>query len=361
MRGHQQSQGKLFFYFEPGERVPADHALRSIQKLVDPILVELSPEFDTLYAKVGRPSIPPERLLKASLLIALFSVRSDRQFCEQLNYNMLFRWFLGMPLDEKTLDPSNFTRLRARLVDTDVAKQFFLKIVGLADKRGLLSSDHFSVDGTLIEAWASHKSFRPKAEAGEATDASGDANARDVNYRGELRTNDTHESTTDPEAKLIRKGKGKEAKLCFGGHALMENRNGLLVGFAVADATRTESEIAMSLVSEWLALGYSITTLGADKGYHNKTFVKQLRDEGIRPHIAQIQGRKTPGLDRRTTRHGGYQASQKVRKRIEEIFGWEKTVGGMRKTKLKGIGRNQIFTHIVGAAYNLLRIVNLCK
>ncbi|MBX3452873.1 MAG: IS5 family transposase [Planctomycetaceae bacterium] len=354
MRGHSDDQSKMFFYFSPEDRVPDDHSLRPIKRDVDAVLQALSPELGKLYSKTGRPSIPPERLLKASLLIALYSVRSDRQFCEQLDYNILFRWFLDMSLEEKTLDQSNFSRLRERLLDTDIAKRFFQEVVGLADKRGLLSSDHFTVDGTLIEAWASHKSFRPKGDDGSPPDQGGD-----VNYRGEKRKNDTHQSTTDPDAKMMRKGKGKEAKLSFGGHALMENRNGMLVGLAITDATLTETEAAKSLVEERLSQGFHFKTLGGDKGYHCKDFVAFLRQHGIAPHIARIEGRKTPGLDRRTTRHEGYRISQIVRKRVEEIFGWGKQIGGLRKTRLRGTARNEIAGYLVGAAFNLMRMTRL--
>lgn len=354
MRGHSDDQSKMFFYFSPEDRVPEDHSLRPIKRDVDAVLTGLSPELDKLYAKTGRPSIPPERLLKSSLLIALYSVRSDRQFCEQLDYNILFRWFLDMSLEEKTLDQSNFSRLRERLVDTDIAKRFFQEVVNLADKRGLLSSDHFTVDGTLIEAWASHKSFRPKDGDGKPPDEGGD-----VNYRGEKRKNDTHQSTTDPEAKLVRKGKGKEAKLSYGGHAIMENRNGLLVGLTIVDATMTETAAAKTLVEELIRQGFDLKTLGGDKGYHCKDFVAFLREHGIAPHIAQVEGRKTPGLDRRTTRHESYRISQVVRKRIEEIFGWGKQIGGLRKTRLRGQARNQLAGYLVGAAFNLLRMTRL--
>jgi transposase len=308
-----------------------------------------------VYADTGRPSIAPERLLKASLLIAFYSVRSDRMFCEMLDYNILFRWFLDMSLEEKGLDQSNFSRLRERLVAEDTAKRFFDAVVRAARQANLLSSEHFTVDGTLIEAWASLKSFKRKDEP----PASGDSSGGMVDFRGERRTNDTHESTTDDEAKLMRKGKGKEAKLCYGGHALMENRNGLCVDLQVRSAIKAEPEVTKEMLARQANKHIRPTTLGADKGYHTKDFVAHLRNKQIAPHIAQIDGRNTPGLDARTTRHAGYAISQRKRKRVEEIFGWMKAYGGLRRTFMRGLARVQLHAYIVGAAYNLLRMSRL--
>jgi len=338
----------------PEERVPKKHPLRFIKADVEQILVEMSADFKGFYSHLGRPSIPPETIMKATLLIALYSVRSDRQFCEQLDYNILYRWFLDMSMDEASFDHSCFSKLRRRLKDDKIANIFFGKVVDLARKRGLLSDEHFTVDGTLIEAWASQKSFRPKDDSGDKPDDKGDRN-----FRGEKRTNDTHSSTTDPEAKMMRKGPGKEAKLSYGAHCLMENRNGLVVGMLVTPATDTETSAAEELVADWLASGGTIESLGADKGYHNKAFVAYLRTQGIAPHIAMIAGRKTPGLDGRTTRHSGYKMSQVRRKIVEEIFGWAKVIGGIRKSRFIGQLKTSFATVFVSAAYNLLRMSRL--
>jgi transposase len=338
----------------PEERVPRNHPLRLIKADVEQILAEMSPDFQAYYSKTGRPSIPPETIMKATLLIALFSIRSDRQFCEQLDYNILYRWFLDMSMDESSFDHSCFCKLRRRLKDEAIANKFFGKVVDLARKRGLLSDEHFTVDGTLIEAWASQKSFRPNDDSGDKPDDKGDRN-----FRGEKRTNDTHSSTTDPEAKMMRKGPGKEAKLSYGAHCLMENRNGLVVGMLVTPATDTETSAAERLVADWLASGRTIESLGADKGYHTKAFVEYLRSLEIAPHIAMIAGRKTPGLDCRTTRHCGYKMSQVRRKIVEEIFGWAKVIGGIRKSRFVGRLKTSVATIFVSAAYNLLRMSRL--
>ena len=347
----------MFSYFSPESRVPAGHPLRSIKDYADAALKSMSREFDQLYATVGRPSIPPERLLKASLLIALYSVRSDRMFCEMLDYNILFRWFLDMSLEESGLDQSNFSRLRERLADQDTAKRFFDAVVKQARARGLLSAEHFTVDGTLIEAWASvAKSMRPKDGP---PDGGGPDDQGMVNFRGEKRSNATHASKTDPEAKLFRKSKGRETKLYYGADALMENRHGLCVDIRARDVLTTESAGAKALLQRQRGKGIRPTTLGADKGYHCKDFVAHLREHKIAPHIAQIEGRRTPGLDARTTRHVGYQISQRKRKRVEEIFGWLKGYGGLRRTMMRGLERVQLHTYIVATAYNLLRLTRL--
>lgn len=357
MRGHVDPQGSMFSYFSPESRVPAEHPLRAIKRDADVVLASLSAEFDELYAEIGRPSIPPERLLKASLLIALYSVRADRMFCEMLDYNILFRWFLDMSLEEQGLDQSNFSRLRERLDKTDLACRFFDAVVSEARKRGLLSDQHFTVDGTLIEAWASTaKSLRRKS--GPPSEGGPDDQGM-VNFRGERRSNDTHESKTDPDAKLLKKGKGRETKLSYGGHALMENRNGLCVDIEVRSALETETEVAKDMLSRQARKRVRPTTLGADKGYHTKDFVAHLRKKNVAPHIAEIEGRKTPGLDARTTRHAGYAVSQRKRKRVEEIFGWMKAYGGLRRTMARGLPRVRIHAYIVAAAYNLLRMSRL--
>jgi transposase len=356
MRGQLDPQSSMFHYFSPESRVPADHPLRGVKKLADRALGAISAELDGLYSTTGRPSIAPERLLKGQLLIALYSVRSDRQFCEQLDYNILFRWFLDMDLESVSLDQSNFSRLRQRLVETDLARRFFDEVVNLARRDKLLSADHFTVDGTLIEAWASFKSFKRKD--GEPPKDGGDGTGM-VDFKGERRSNATHESTTDPDSRLMRKGNGQPAKLSYGGHVLMENRNGLCVDILVTDSTQAEHRAARQLLTRARRRHIHPKTLGADKGYHVREFVEHLREHQIRPHIARIANRKTPGLDGRTTRTEGYRVSQRKRKRVEEIFGWLKTVGGMRKTRFIGQAKTQMAAFISGAAYNLLRIAKL--
>lgn len=359
MRGQVDPQAGMFHYFSAESRVPADHPLRAIKQLADAALREISAELDGLYSANGRPSIAPERLLKGQLLMALYSVRSDRQLCEQLDYNILFRWFLDMNLEEATLDQSNFSRLRTRLVDTDIARRFFDEVVRLARARRLLSADHFTVDGTLIDAWASFKSFKRK-DSDEPPKSGGDGTGM-VDFKGEARSNATHQSTTDPAARLMRKGNGQPARLSYGAHVLMENRSGLCVDVLVTASTRAEHLAASDLLTRARRRRIHPKTLGADKGYHNKAFVQHLREHQIRPHIARIQGRTTPGLDARTTRTEGYQVSQRQRKRVEEIFGWMKTVGGMRKTRFIGEAKTQMAAFISAAAYNLLRIANLTR
>lgn len=357
MRGEVDPQSSMFHYFSVESRIPADHPLRPVKKLADSALSAISAELDGLYAKGGRPSIPPERLLKAQLLIAFYSVRSDRQFCEQLDYNLLFRWFLDLDLESGGLDQSNFSRLRERLVETDIARRFFDEVVRLARKDKLLSSDHFTVDGTLIDAWASFKSFKRKGDD-EPRKPGGDGTGM-ADFKGEKRSNATHQSTTDPDAKLMRKSNGQPAKLSYGGHALMENRSGLCIDLLITDATMAEHKAARQLLTRARRRRIHPKTLGADKGYHVKDFVRHLREHKIKPHIARIDGRKTPGLDGRTTCTEGYKVSQRKRKRVEEIFGWLKTVGGMRKTRFIGEARTQIAAYLSAAAYNLLRIAKL--
>jgi len=356
MRGHVDPQSSLFSYFSIEEWSPAEHPLRAIKAQADAVLASMSPAFEAMYADGGRPSIAPERLLKASLLIALYSVRSERLFCEQLAYNMLFRWFLDMDIEARAFDHSTFSLNRSRLIAHDIARTFFAGIVEQARAQRLLSDEHFTVDGTLIEAWASFRSFKRKD--GEPPRSGGDGTGM-VDFRGEKRTNATHESTTDPEARLMRKGNGQPAKLSYGAHALMENRHGLLVDVAITDATLSEPRAVTPLLDRRRRARQGLRTLGADKGYHNKAFVELLRQRRIAPHIARIENRATPGLDARTTRHPGYAVSQRKRKRIEEIFGWMKTVGGFRKTRFIGQTKTQLAAYMVGAAYNLLRMARL--
>jgi transposase len=361
MRGQQDPQVSMLAFIDMETRVPLDHPLRTIRRLADEALVELSSTFDKMYAEVGRASIPPERLLKASLLISLYSVRSERAFCEQLDYDLLFRWFLGMNLIEPSFDPSTFSKNRERLLEHNVAQQFFDQIVLAASRLELLSDEHFTVDGTLIEAAASLKSFRPKDQpaSDEPPDDPGNPS---VNFHGQKRSNATHQSTTDPEARLFRKGKGKEAKLVFMGQVLMENRNGLVVDFEVTTATGTaEREAAVGQVDEAKERGFRPATLGGDKNYDTKAFVAELRDRDVTPHVAQNTSGRRSAIDGRTTRHAGYEVSQRIRKRVEEIFGWMKTVGGFRRTRFLGLERTGLAGYLVATAYNLVRIARLMQ
>ena len=358
MRGEERRQRSMLLVVNLKERIPKEHPLRRIKQMADAALKELSPIFEQMYSPLGRPSIPPERLLKASLLMALYTIRSERMFCEQLDYNLLFRWFLDMELDEPSFDHSSFTANRDRLLEHQIAGDFFRRIVAQAQARGLLSNDHFTVDGTLIEAWASLKSFKRKGQKpGAGPDDPGNPT---VNFHGEHRSNATHQSTTDPEALLARKGKGKEAKLRYSANALVENRNSLLIDLQVEPADGlAERRAAVAMADERLAGSHRIT-LGGDKGYDTREFVATCRGLNITPHVAQNDAR--PGgsaLDARTTRHPGYAVSQWIRKRIEEAFGWMKTVGGLRKTRYRGRARVQMHAYLVGAAYNLLRIARL--
>lgn len=361
MRGSDVRTESLFSYVSCEARVPASHPLRPIRAIVDEVLEVLSVDFEGMYSKVGRPSIPPEKLLRALLLQAFYSIRSERQLMEQLDYNLLFRWFVGLPMDAPVWDATVFTKNRDRLLDGEVATRFLAAVVAQARGRDLLSDDHFSVDGTLIEAWASIKSFRPK-DGGGAPPGPGRNGERD--FHGEKRSNATHASTTDPDAKLYRKG-GKSSQMAFMGHVLMENRNGLVVGALVTQATGTaEREAALKLLDGLNARGR--ITLGADKAYDVREFVRDLRARKVTPHIARNEQiaadgavRRSSAIDGRTTRHPGYDVSLRIRKRIEEVFGWAKTTGGLRKTRHKGTGRvDWVFT-LTAAAYNLVRLPKL--
>jgi transposase len=345
----------MFSYISAEQRVPKDHPLRAVRAMVDVALRELGPRFDAIYAANGRPSIPPEKLLRALLLQVLYTVRSERLLMEQLDYNLLFRWFVGLNLDEPVWDASVFSKNRERLLEGEIAEGFFQVVVEQARARGLLSDEHFTVDGTLIEAWAGHKSFKRKDQSGAKTPPDDDPGNSSIDFHGEQRRNDTHQSTTDPEALLARKGAGKEAKLSFAGHVLMENRNGLAVDGCVTQATgRAEVEAGLELVEG--IEGWNRVTLGADKGYDRKEFVLELREHQVTPHIAR---KPTSIIDARTTRHPGYAISQQKRKRIEEIYGWLKTVAGLRKTRHRGVARvNWMFTFAL-AVYNLVRMRNL--
>jgi transposase len=359
MRGTDDKQASMFSIVSPEKRIPADHPLRRIKAMADEVLSGLSKTFDAMYSSVGRPSIPPERLLKSQILIALYTVRSDRQFCEQLDYNLLFRWFLDMSADEPTFDASSFSRNRDRLLDHDVAAKFFAAVVEQARAAHLMSHDHFTVDGTLIEAMASLKSFRRKDERREDQDPPDDPGNPTVNFHGEKRSNATHASTTDPEAKLARK-KGRESKMSYSAHALMENRNGLIVDFRVEEADGyAERRTAIEMLYEHAIKDRRITVAG-DAGYDTADFVRDCRALNATPHIAQTRDtRRRSAIDDRTTRHAGYLVSQRKRKLVEEIFGWMKTIGGFRRTRFKGRRRTQLAATLVAAAYNMLRICRL--
>jgi transposase len=360
MRGGDVRTEALFSYLSCEARVPQDHPLRPIRTIVDQALTVLSPAFDQLYSDIGRPSIPPEKLLRALLLQAFYSVRSERQLMEQLDYNLLFRWFVGLAMDAPIWDVTVFTKNRDRFLEGEVAAHFFQAVLGQPEVRALLSDEHFSVDGTLIEAWASMKSFKPKAETGgepPAADAGGGRN-RERDFHGEQRRNDTHASTTDPDARLFRKGRGKEAKLCHMGHLLMENRNGLIVDALVTQASGTaERDAAEAMLGR--QTGQHRATLGADKAYDAAGFIVRVRALNITPHVAQNTSGRRSAIDGRTTRHPGYQASQRVRKRIEEAFGWIKTTGGLRKTRHRGTARVGWLFTLTATACNLVRLPKL--
>lgn len=361
MRGRDDRSEGFFSYVRLEERIPKDHPLRPIRELADEALASLNQRFEGLYSALGRPSIAPEMLLRATLLQAFFSVRSERMLMEQINYNLLFRWFVGLPMDAEVWHPTVFTHNRDRLLEAEVAHEFLAALLALPQVKKLLSSEHFSVDGTLIDAWASMKSFRPKDGSGEPP-APGRNGER--NFHNEKRSNDTHASTTDPDARLYRKADGRESRLCFMGHVLMENRNGLAIGAALTRATGTaEREAAIALLDRRQAARR--ITLGADKAYDVTAFVDELRTRQVTPHIA-IDGRvsklgvvRKTAVDGRTTRHSGYRASQICRKRIEEVFGWIKTQAGLAKVKLRGCAKVEALFTFTVAAYNLIRIPKL--
>ena len=360
MRGDDRQQAAMFSYISPEARVPADHPLRPIRVMVDQVLAELSPRFAALYARTGRPSIAPEKLLRALLLQVLYTVRSERLLMEQLDYNLLFRWFVGLTLDDAIWDPTVFTKNRERLLAGDIAQAFFGRVLAQARQRQLLSDEHFTVDGTLIEAWAGQKSFQPKTR-GPAPPPDDPGNPT-VDFRGQRRSNETHVSTTDPEARLYKKGRRQEAKLGYLGHVLMDNRHGLAVQTQLTPATgRAEREAAQAMAAECLRLRRG-ATLGADKAYDLPEFVAALRQQGITPHLAQnITAHRSSVLDGRTTRHPGYAVSQRKRKLIEELFGWLKTVGLLRKTRHRGVRRVGWMFTFATAVYNLVRMRTLAE
>lgn len=364
MRGKPKAQPEFLTTINLNQRVPADHPLRAIKARVDKVLLGLSPLFDAVYADEGRPSIPPEQLLKSRILMALYSVRSERLFCEQLAYNLLWLWFLDRELDEGTFDPTVFTHNYERVLSAEAAKLFFAEVYDLSQQEGWTSDQHFTADGTLIEAWASLKSFVRKDGKGRSQIQAAkddDPGNPTINFHGEKRTNVTHRSTTDPESVLYRKGSGRESKLCFGTQVLMENRQGLCAAITVHNPiAQDEPTVALAQVDEHRQLhGARITTLGGDKAYHQRKFVAGCRERAVSPHVALKDGVRVPGLDARTTTRPGYQTSKRIRKRVEEIFGWIKTVGGLRRTRYRGVERTQAWAYFVAGAYNLLRLAKL--
>ncbi len=366
MRGDDHSSGSLFSYVDLDVRVPETHPLRVIRSIVNDVLGSLSSEFEALYSPTGRPSIPPEQLLRALLLQAFYSVRSERQLMEQLDFNMLYRWFVGLGMDDPVWDASTFCHNRDRLLEADISAMVLTGIVEHRKVRRLLSRDHFSVDGTLIEAWASMKSFRPKGSDDDDGPRGPGRNA-ERDFHGEKRSNQSHESTTDPDARLYRKGNGRESRLCYMGHALMENRNGLVVAGALTRAGGTaEREAALEMLDHKRPGGRRIT-LGADKAYDVTAFVGDLRAREVTPHIA-IDGhltktgkRRKTAIDGRTTGYAGYAVSQRCRKRIEEVFGWIKSSAGQGKTKFRGVDRVRSQFTLALAAYNLIRLPRLLE
>ena len=356
MRGSPDPQLAMLTTLQPGDLIPADHPIRRIRVVVDAVLAELDDEFDVMYAAGGRPSVPPEQLLKATVLMAMYSIRSERAFCERLNYDLLFKWFLDMPIDAKAFDATTFSKNRQRLLDHDIADRFFAAVVGQAKLRRYVSSEHFSVDGTLLEAWASHKSFQPKQ--GPRGPMPPGRNA-EVDFHGQRRTNETHASTTDPEARMARKSFATAAKLSYAGHLLMEHRNALLVDAELSEATGyAERATALEMLARLPATTHR-RTVAADKAYDTRAFVAQLRDMNITPHVAPNTTRQRSTIDARTTRHEGHAVSQRIRKRIEEPFGWIKTIAGGRKLRYIGRQRNRAWFLIAGGVYNILRIAAL--
>jgi transposase len=354
MRGTDQKQSTMFSYISPEARIPADHPLRSTRKMTDRALAKLDRRFRKLYSRTGRPSIPPEQLLRALLLQVLYSIRSERMLMEQLEYNLLFRWFVGLEMDDRVWDVTVFTKNRNRLLSGEIAEHFFQAVLEQAREAGLLSDEHFTVDGTLIEAWASHKSFRPKDE----DDGSGGSVGSERDFHGERRRNDTHASTTDPESQLFRKGRGKEAKLCFMGHVITENRHGLVVATATTRATGTaEREASVEMIKRVKRARRS--TLGGDKNYDTGEHVKALRKLEVTPHVAQNNKNRRSAIDARTTSHRGYEVSQRKRKCVEQVFGWGKVVGPIRKAKHRGVERVGWMFTFTQAAYNLVRMRSL--
>lgn len=356
MRGTPDRQLSMLSSLSTEDLIPADHPIRRIRVVVDTVLADLDGTFEAMYSTEGRPSVPPEMLLKATVLMAMYSMRSERAFCERLNYDMLFKWFLDLPIDAASFDASTFSKNRQRLLDADVADEFFAAVVRQAKLRRYISSDHFSVDGTLLEAWASHKSFKPK------DDQSGDGPTgrnSEVDFKGQKRSNDTHASTTDPEARLYRKSNNTAAQLCYAGHLLIEHRSALIIDAELTAATGyAERDCATEMLKRLPKHGRRRTVAG-DKNYDTKQFVADVRAAGFSPHVAQNTSNRRSAIDGRTTRHAGYDVSQRIRKRVEEPFGWVKTVGAGRKLRYIGQQRNRAWFKMTTAVYNLIRITAL--
>ena len=357
MRGSDAVSGKLFSYVDLENRVPANHPLRVIRQIVNATLVAMSTEFDALYSPLGRQSIPPERL-RALLLQAFYTIRSERQLVERIDFDLLFRWFVGLGMDDPVWDATSFTKNRDRLLAGEIAIRFLAAVLAQPKVKALLSDEHFSVDGTLLEAWASTKSFRPKDGSGPPPDPGRNG---DQDFHGQKRSNQTHASTTDPDARLYRKGRGKEAKLCFMGHALMENRNGLIVGATATRASGYAERLAAQHLIEPYAADTRRITVGGDKGFDTQDFVADMRQINVTPHLAQNDTGRRSAIDGRTTRHPGYAVSLRIRKRIEEAFGWAKTVAGLRKARHRGLPKIDWQFTLAMAAYNLIRLPKLLK
>jgi transposase len=359
MRGENANPAAMFSYVMPAQRVPKDHPLRAIKTMTDRALQALSPEFEGLYSRVGRPSIPPERLLRASLLQYLYGIRSERLLMEQLDYNLLFRWFVGLDMDDPVWDASSFSKNRERLLSGDIGRRFLEQTVAQAQEAGLTSDEHFSVDGTVLEAWASHKSFKKKDGSDDDGGGEGGGRNRHVDFRGERRKNDTHGSTTDPDARMYTKGDRQGAKLSYLGHIVIENRNGLVVGAEVtlADGNHREREAAARLLAD--APRNNRATVGADKNFDTAGFVAAVREQGVTPHVAQNITKRRSAIDGRTTRHGGYGASQILRKLVEHPFGWLKSAAGLWQVKYRGRERVDLNFTFGMAVYNLVRLRTL--
>ena len=367
MRGSTARQVTMLALVDPDQLIPADHPIRHVKPIVEAALKELEPVFAGMYSEVGRRSIPPEHLLKACLLMAFYSIRSERQFCERLRYDLLFKWFLGLNVEDDAFDHSSFAKNRERLLKHNVSRAFFEAVLGRARRLRLLSSEHFTVDGTLLESWASFKSLQPrpnlggqrKPKKGSRGRRGGGGRNPEVDFRGQKRSNQTHYSPTDPDALLARKGNGREARLSLAGHVLMENRHGLVVDVEVTKATGTSERGAGLRMLRRSCRTRRRRTLGADKQYDTQDFVKGCRELGVTPHVAQNTSGRSSAIDGRTVRRAGYGVSQRIRKRVEEIFGWLKTVGGGRKLRYIGTRRNQLWAELAVTAFNLVRIGTL--
>jgi len=362
MRGDDEKSGSLFSYIDLEDRVRVDHPLRPIRGIANAALASLSGEFAALYSGMGRPSVPPEKLLRAMLLQAFYSVRSERQLMERIEFDLLFRWFVGIGIDDPVWDHSSFTKNRDRLLEGEIAAKFLVAVLSQPRVRRLLSSEHFSVDGTLIQAWASMKSFKPRQPPGKGgglSDGPGGGRNAPADFRGQKRSNETHQSTTDRDARLYRKGPGMEAKLCFIGHGLMENRSGLIIDARLTRVSGHAERLAALDMVRHVADRPCAVTLGADRGYDAANFVEELRGMNVRPHVAQNTRGRRSAIDTRTTRHPGYAKSLRIRKRIEEAFGWIKGVGGLRQTKLRGLAKVDWAFTFAAAAYDLVRLPKL--